>query len=64
MVGGINKNVTVLLAAAITPGIILHKQYANAAPHTDPLTGKTSQYPDVWTPISTAAAAQRSLYYN
>ena len=58
MIGGMNKNVTFtfLLVAALATMIILPMQYAKAATYTDPLTGKTIQYPDIWTPVQSQAA--------
>lgn len=58
MVGSINKNVTFtfLLVAALATMIILPMQYAKAATYTDPLTGKTIQYPDMWTPVQSQEA--------
>jgi hypothetical protein len=58
MVGSINKNVTFtfLLVAALTTMIILPMQYAKAATYTNPLTGKTIQYPDMWTPMQSQEA--------
>jgi hypothetical protein len=53
MFGSINKNgtFTILLTAAFATMIILPLQYAKTATYTDPLTGKTIQYPDMWTPV-------------
>ncbi len=58
MVGSINKNVTFtfLLVAALATMIILPMQYAKAATYTDPQTGKTIQYPDMWTPVQSQEA--------
>jgi hypothetical protein len=36
--------------------IILPLQYAEAATYTDPVTGKTIQYPDMWTPVQSKEA--------
>jgi hypothetical protein len=58
MVGSINKNVTFtfLLVAALVIMIIIPTEHAKAATYTDPLTGKTIQYPDMWTPVQSQEA--------
>jgi hypothetical protein len=58
MIGSINKNVTFtfLLVAALATMIIIPIQYAKAATYTDPVTGKTIQYPDMWTPVQSKEA--------
>ena len=45
-----------LLVAALATMIILPTQYSKAATYSDPLTGKTIQYPDMWTPVQSQAA--------
>jgi len=56
--GSIHKNgtFTFLLTAAFATLIILPLKYAKAATYTAPLTGKTIQYPDMWTPVPSQEA--------
>ena len=46
-----------LLVAALATMIILPTQYSKAATYSDPLTGKTIQYPDMWTPVQSQASS-------
>jgi len=56
--GSINKNVTFtfLLLAALLVVVIIPMQYARAATYTNPVTGKSIQYPDMWTPVQSKEA--------
>ena len=58
MIGSINKNVTFtfLLLAALLVVVIIPMQYARAATYTNPVTGKSIQYPDMWTPVQSKEA--------
>jgi len=58
MIGSIHKNVTFtfLLLAALLVVVIIPMQYARAATYTNPVTGKSIQYPDMWTPVQSKEA--------